>query len=276
MRKKAEKICANGNLNRHQWLILDSFGNRKPGTNPALRFVGVKAIMLHSEKKTRPEPIVIPLQTLHTEDLQGSILLPERPEAMVILAQVNSSRRQKLINLWVSATLNRKGIATLVLDLLPRNGTNSNGRRVQLELLTQRLELATRWLLRQPTTQSLTIGYFGTSIGAAAAFKAAAALGSRIQAVVSAGGRPDLAYNVLSKVSAATLFIVGERDHLGIDLNNEAFAEITSEKRLTIIPEATHLFIEPGALIQVGDVVSAWFKRYLTTSPNISFQYPAK
>src|SRR5215470_8840171 len=100
--------------------------------------------------KPEPRPIIIPLQTQHTEELEGSLLLPDGAEAMVILAQVNSGRQQKLINLWVAAALNRRGVASLVLDLLPRNGRNSNGRRFQLELLSQRLTSATIWLLSQP------------------------------------------------------------------------------------------------------------------------------
>jgi putative phosphoribosyl transferase len=218
-----------------------------------------------------PQPITISLQTLHSEDLEGFIVLPNRTEAIVILVQVNRSPQQRVINRWLAAGLNRKGIATLVLDLLPANGRNSGGRRFQLELdlLAQRLELATKWLLRQPATKNLTMGYFGTSIGAAAAIKAAAALPQTIATVVSAGGRPDLAHNILAKILAPTLLIVGEHDHLGFELNQEAYKEIIAEKRLVVIPEATHLFKEPGVLVKVEEAAVDWFKRYLKPSKSI-------
>lgn len=210
-----------------------------------------------------PQRITIPVQMVHQEDLEGLIGLPDRAESMVILVQMNTNAWQRLINDWVSGRLNRRGIATLVLDLLPRNGQNSNGTRFHPEAMAQRLELVTKWLLRQQATKFLTMGYFGTSIGAAATLIAAAALGDKVAAVVAAGGRPDLACGRLAQVSAATLLVVGERDELAIELNREALEEISSEKQLVIIPEATYLFKQHGAFTRIGEIAVDWFERHL-------------
>jgi putative phosphoribosyl transferase len=135
--------------------------------------------------------------------------------------------------------------------------------RFNIQLLTDRLLLATRWLHKQADTKDLTIGYFGASTGAAAALKAAAALGSSIGAVVSRGGRPDLAEEALMQVQSPTLLIVGGNDKAVLHLNREAFAQLPGEKELVIVPGATHLFEEPGALEQVAREAAQWFARYL-------------
>jgi pimeloyl-ACP methyl ester carboxylesterase len=135
--------------------------------------------------------------------------------------------------------------------------------RFNIELLAVRLIAATRWILHQPATQQLGIGYFGSSTGGAAALVAAAELGSAIDAVVSRGGRPDLAGAALPRVTAPTLLIVGEHDDLVLELNQEAGELLRCQKELVIVPRATHLFEESGALERVASAAAAWFRQYL-------------
>lgn len=209
------------------------------------------------------EPVRIRVRTVHTEFLEGIIQLPEPGGGMVILVNSNRSGRQKLIAMQVASALRVRGMGTLLLNLQPRNGHNPNGRRFQLDLLSQRLTSATEWLLRQSETELLRIGYFGTGIGAAAALQAAATLGAKIGAVVSASGRPDLAPDAVGRIFVPTLFIVAGRDHLTLEFNKEAFEAIRAERRLVIIPEATHLFNEAGALLEISQLASDWFKLHL-------------
>jgi pimeloyl-ACP methyl ester carboxylesterase len=150
------------------------------------------------------------------------------------------------------------------LDLLSKDEDRNYATRFDIDLLTRRLKVATEWLSHQPDTKSLVAGYFGASTGAAAALMAAASLGRKIRAVVSRGGRPDLALASLSEVLAPTLLIVGGDDYQVIELNQAAYKELRCEKQLAIVPGATHLFEEPGTLDEVARLASDWFKRYLT------------
>jgi putative phosphoribosyl transferase len=163
----------------------------------------------------------------------------------------------------VARILQQAGIGTLLMDLLTKEEDAFYETRFDIDLLTHRLLLATDWLRTQADTRHLMIGYFGASTGAAAALKAAAAPGSSISAVVSRGGRPDLAEDALVHVHSPTLLIVGGNDDIVLQLNREAFARLPGKKELVIVPGATHLFEEPGALEQVAQAAAQWFKRYV-------------
>jgi hypothetical protein len=153
----------------------------------------------------RSEQIVtIPVRTVISENLEGSIVLPTKSNAMVVLVQANKSKRQRLLNKWVSFQLRMNGLGTLLLDLSPGNDHKPNHTRFRVDLLSQRLKSVTEWLLSQPYTKSSKIGYFGTSMGAAATFEAAAVLSYNIGAVVAAAGRPDLALSSEESLSPYT------------------------------------------------------------------------
>ncbi len=149
------------------------------------------------------------------------------------------------------------------MDLLTREEDANYETRFDINLLTERLEAVTEWLQKEPRCSGSRLGYFGASTGAAAALRAAAALKKRIGAVVSRGGRPDLASEALRHVEAPTLLIVGGLDHVVIEINQRAYREITGEKDLVLVPGATHLFEEPGALEEVARLSSKWFVRHL-------------
>jgi dienelactone hydrolase len=154
-------------------------------------------------------------------------------------------------------------MGTLLMDLLTPREDATYETRFDIDLLTGRLERATQWLREQPQTRLFKIGYFGASTGAAAALQAAATFGASIGAVVSRGGRPDLAMSALERVQCPTLLIVGGLDDIVIDLNREAYAKLKAEKHLAIVPGATHLFEEPGTLQEVARLAADWFKQYL-------------
>jgi putative phosphoribosyl transferase len=164
----------------------------------------------------------------------------------------------------VAEALNHDGLATLLFDLLTPQEEQDRANVFDIGLLAGRLVAATQWLAREPRVGSLPVGYFGASTGAAAALWAAAGLGDRIGAVVSRGGRPDLAMKRLPLVTAATLLIVGGRDHQVLQLNRQAQALLRCENKLEIVPGATHLFEEPGALELVAGLARAWFAEHLT------------
>jgi dienelactone hydrolase len=169
--------------------------------------------------------------------------------------------------------LQQAGIGTLLFDLLTREEDRDYATRFDIALLTRRLLAATVWVRQDPRTQSLGIGYFGASTGAAAALQAAAEMGRQISAVVSRGGRPDLAgATALSKVTAPTLLIVGGDDDGVIELNRQAYAQLGCEKKLVIIPGATHLFEEPGTLEQAAHAAAGWFTRH----PGATAQLPPR
>jgi dienelactone hydrolase len=159
--------------------------------------------------------------------------------------------------------LQEAGIGTLLFDLLTRDEDTAYENRFNIDLLTDRLQAATLWLRQQPQTKGMSLGYFGASTGTASALRAAADLGKQIGAVVSRGGRPDMAWEALPRVQAPVLLIVGGNDSIVIDLNRRAYDMIKAEKHLEIVPGATHLFEEHGALEEVSRLATDWFKRHL-------------
>jgi putative phosphoribosyl transferase len=187
----------------------------------------------------------------------------------VLFAHGSGSSRHSPRNRYVAWLLNEAGLATLLVDLLTSEeeaiDLTTAHLRFDIGLLAGRLIGVTDWLTEHPDTRHLRIGYFGASTGAAAALMAAAERADVVGAVVSRGGRPDLAGPALTRVKAPTLLIVGGNDFPVIDLNRAALAQLHCEKQLVIVPGATHLFEEPGALDQVAQLAREWFKRYLLT-----------
>lgn len=201
--------------------------------------------------------------------LEGNLVVPEAARGIVLFAHGSGSSRHSPRNRYVAQVLQQGGLGTLLIDLLTREEEEeerwTGHLRFDIGLLADRLVGATDWLLQQPRTRDLRIGYFGASTGAAAALVAAAKRPETAVAVVSRGGRPDLAGEYLRHVQAPTLFIVGGNDVPVIPLNEEALAQLTQaeEKKLVIVPGATHLFEEPGALEEVARLARDWFERYL-------------
>jgi dienelactone hydrolase len=199
--------------------------------------------------------------------LEGNLSLPEGARGIVLFAHGSGSSRLSPRNRHVAKLLNQARLATLLVDLLSPEEEAVDLRTAQLRfnigLLAERLVGITDWLVKEPDTQPLRIGYFGASTGAAAALVAAAERPKMVRAVVSRGGRPDLAGPALAHVEAPTLLIVGGNDLLVIELNRAALVQLRSEKRLVIVPGATHLFEEPGALDEVARLAREWFERYL-------------
>jgi len=202
--------------------------------------------------------------------LEGTLARPEGARGVVLFAHGSGSSRLSPRNRHVARVLNETALATLLVDLLTPEEEAIDARtahlRFDISLLAERLVAATDWLADHPDTRSLRVGYFGASTGAAAALVAAAVRSDAVGAVVSRGGRPDLAGRALALVRAPTLLIVGGRDAQVLELNREAFAQLTCEKRLEIVPGATHLFEEPGALDRVALLARDWFARYLTAA----------
>ena len=196
--------------------------------------------------------------------LEGNLALPEGAHGVVLFAHGSGSSRFSPRNNFVAGELFNAGIGSLLIDLLTPKEDADYETRFDIPLLTTRLTAATAWLQKYPATQELKIGYFGASTGAAAALQAAAEPGNSVAAVVSRGGRPDLAgASFLARVRAPTLLIVGGYDDVVIQLNEEAYAQLHCKKELVIVPGATHLFEEPGTLEQVARYAAAWFKRHL-------------
>jgi pimeloyl-ACP methyl ester carboxylesterase len=195
--------------------------------------------------------------------LPGALVIPPDAKGVVLFAHGSGSSRHSPRNHFVAEALHRFGTATLLIDLLTPAEDSAYANRFDIDLLTWRLERATQWLAEQSSTRSLNVGYFGASTGAAAALNAAATFGSIIGAVVSRGGRPDLAMAALPDVQSPTLLIVGGRDDVVLELNREAYEKLQSKKRLAVVPGATHLFEEPGALQEVARLAGRWFRRHL-------------
>lgn len=195
--------------------------------------------------------------------LPGTLQWPERANSLVVFAHGSGSSRLSPRNIQVAHALNARGIATFLFDLLRPEEEADRANVFDIPLLAKRLAGAIWWLDEEKETGGLHVGLFGASTGAAAALIAAAELGSRVEAVVSRGGRPDLALEVLPKVHAPTLLIVGGADTEVITLNEIAFAHLQGPKSLVIVPGASHLFGEPGALEQVIDHAAKWFELYL-------------
>ena len=197
-------------------------------------------------------------------ELDGELVLPPSATGVVLFAHGSGSSRFSPRNTFVAEVLQQHGIGTLLFDLLTRAEDQDYATRFDINLLTRRLLAATAWLQANPQTQTLHVGYFGASTGAAAALQAAAAMGNKIAAVVSRGGRPDLAgETALNQVTAPTLLIVGSADYGVIELNQQAYALLHCEKKLTLIADATHLFEEPGTLGQAARSAANWFAQYL-------------
>lgn len=196
--------------------------------------------------------------------LIGDLSLPAaEPHGLIIFAHGSGSSRLSPRNRAVAATLNDAGFATLLYDLLSEREARDRALVFDIPLLARRLELVTRAVLDDPALAALPIGYFGASTGAAAALRAAAAVGDVVQAVVSRGGRPDLAADRLPHVSAPTLLIVGSRDREVLELNRRAGAMLRCPHRLLVVDGATHLFEEPGTLETVAQLATQWFEEHL-------------
>ena len=201
--------------------------------------------------------------------LEGEWCVPAGAVGIVLFAHGSGSSRHSPRNQAVARMLRESGTGTLLLDLLTRDEEAEDARtgelRFDIGLLARRLVAATQWVASQPEGEQmgLGLGYFGSSTGGAAALVAAAELGSVIDAVVSRGGRPDLAGDALTRVQAPTLLIVGERDEVVLQLNEEACVQLRCKKELAVVPQATHLFEEPGALEEVARLAAAWFRRHL-------------
>jgi len=197
-------------------------------------------------------------------ELSGELVLPSSVSGVVLFAHGSGSSRFSPRNTFVANVLQQQGIGTLLFDLLTRAEDQDYAMRFDIGLLMRRLLDATAWLQANPATKALHIGYFGASTGAAAALQAAAEMGNDIAAVVSRGGRPDLAgETALSQVIAPTLLIVGSADYGVIELNEQAFALMRCKKELMLVPGATHLFEESGTLEQAAQLAANWFLKYL-------------
>lgn len=196
--------------------------------------------------------------------LEGALEIPAGAQGIVFFAHGSGSSRHSPRNNYVAQILRRAGLGTLLIDLLTEHEDAVYETRFDIDLLTQRLMAATKWLGRQPETKDLPVGYFGASTGAAAALKAAAELGGHdVGAVVSRGGRPDLAEPNLEDVDSPTLLIVGGEDHGVIELNEFAYQKLHSLKQLALVPGATHLFEEPGTLEEAARLATQWFNIHL-------------
>ena len=196
--------------------------------------------------------------------LEGALSVPPGAQGVVLFAHGSGSSRLSPRNNFVARILQRAGLATLLIDLLTREEDQDHATRFDIPLLTRRLTTTARWLRAQPTTCTLSIGLFGASTGAAAALQAASVMDAQIAAVVSRGGRPDLASSTaLADVRSPVLLIVGGHDDVVIGLNQQAYAQLVCPKELVIVPGASHLFEEPGTLEQAAQLASTWFERHL-------------
>jgi len=218
-----------------------------------------------SGKSKNNSEIRIPINSI---TLEGNLIIPEGAKGIVVFAHGSGSSRHSSRNQYVARELQKEGLGTLLFDLLTADEERIDmvtaHLRFDIDLLANRLVDVTNWLLINPDTEGLNIGYFGASTGAAAALIAAKEHSNSVKAVVSRGGRPDLAEKALPGVKAPTLFIVGEEDFQVIDMNQWAFDRLTvKEKQLKIVPGATHLFEEAGTLEKVAYLTGEWFKRYL-------------
>jgi dienelactone hydrolase len=199
-----------------------------------------------------------------TAKLDGELILPPSAKGVVLFAHGSGSSRFSPRNTYVAEVLQQRGIGTLLFDLLTREEDQVYETRFDIALLTQRLVAASAWLQTRPDTQALSIGYFGASTGAGAAVEGAGQIQEKLAAGVSRGGRPDLAGAVaLRRVTAPTLLIVGGADYGVIELNQQAEMLLNCERKLVLIPGATHLFEEPGTLELAARSAADWFVQYL-------------
>ncbi len=223
------------------------------------------------EQSTNEQAVHIPVGPI---TLEGDLAVSESAHGVVLFAHGSGSSRHSPRNRYVAQVLQQAGLATLLMDLLTEDeeviDEQTAALRFNIDFLATRLIEATGWLREQPRIVQLPVGYFGASTGAAAALVAAANLPGRAGAVVSRGGRPDLAGEALRHVTAPTLLIVGSRDLTVLELNRKALALLPGEKDLKIVPGATHLFEEPGTLEQVAQLARDWFDSHLTFSEDQS------
>ena len=196
--------------------------------------------------------------------------VPTDARGVVAFAHGSGSGRFSPRNQFVAGVLDEAGLATLLLDLLEEAESEDQRKVFDIKLLAERLQSAADWLKREPATKALRLGYFGASTGAGAALVAAVRDPTAVGAVVSRGGRPDLARDYLSAVQAPTLLIVGGNDDVVIELNEQALRLLHCPKQLVIVPGATHLFEEPGTLEEVSRLAKEWFVRLLTPSTGLS------
>jgi putative phosphoribosyl transferase len=201
--------------------------------------------------------------------LPGTLAWPAHPRGWVLFVHGSGSGRLSPRNAAVGRQLRTAGLGTLLFDLLTEAEAEDRGNVFDIDLLSQRLLVATSWLSRQAEAAGLPLGFFGASTGAAAALKAAAESPIDIAAVVSRGGRPDLAGAALPRVRAPTLLLVGGRDPVVLGLNQMALARLTCFARLIVIPGASHLFEEPGTLEEAGRQAAAWFVQHLVRQPTV-------
>jgi pimeloyl-ACP methyl ester carboxylesterase len=206
------------------------------------------------------ENIIIPL---HNVKLKGRLRIAENQKGLVIFSHGSGSGRLSSRNNYVADHLQFEGFSSLLFDLLTEREDLVYENRFDINLLSQRLVKVTQWILKFKDYKNLPIGYFGASTGAASALYAAAHLNNKIKAIVSRGGRPDLAMPILDRIKAPTLFIVGGNDDVVILLNKKAFANLDGIKKLEIIEGATHLFEEPGTLEKAAELSANWFNKYL-------------
>ena len=200
--------------------------------------------------------------------MEADLALPQGAHSIVLFAHGSGSGRHSPRNQFVACELQQAGIATVLFDLLTETEAASQALVFNIDFLAQRLRAATEWVSAEPTTRNLAIGYFGASTGAAAALVAAAGAPG-VRAVVSRGGRPDLAEQSLAKVKAATLLIVGGDDTYVLRLNEKAFDRLDCEKAIEVVPGAGHLFEEPGTLEQVARLAASWFTRHLERGSDV-------
>jgi putative phosphoribosyl transferase len=216
------------------------------------------------DRKSKNQPVVVSREVwIPPFGLVGTLNHPDGARALVIFAHSSGSSRFSSRNIRVAEALNRRGIATLLFDLLLPQEEDDRENVFDISLLAQRLKQAVRRVIEEPDVNSLPIGLFGASTGAAAALVAASGLGDRIGAVVSRGGRPDLAGDILPLVKVPTLLIVGGADYGVIELNQQALERLGGEKSIQIVPNATHLFEEAGALDAVIELAAGWFESHL-------------
>ncbi len=201
--------------------------------------------------------------------IEGMLEIPARATGLVLFAHGSGSSRHSPRNNYVAGVLRQAGVGTLLMDLLTPEEDLDYAQRFDIGLLTRRLLDAARWVGAQEATRNLPLGFFGASTGAAAALEAAALLGPEASAVVSRGGRPDLASReTLANIKAPTLLLVGGWDDGVIDLNQQAYDQLHCEKKLIIVPGATHLFEEPGTLEDVARLAADWFARHFAPTTN--------
>ncbi len=195
--------------------------------------------------------------------LEGELIIPEGSKSLVIFSHGSGSSRFSTRNNFVAKELHKKNISTFLFDLLTKEEDELYENRFNIELLAERLVFTTNYLEVFLQLREFNIGYFGASTGAASAFRAAAFLPEIIKAVVSRGGRPDLAIDVATRIKAPTLLIVGEQDYDVLDLNRKVYDILKCEKKLEVIPGATHLFEEPGTLYKAATLAANWFNAHL-------------